>query len=268
MAVHSLLLGVVQGATEFLPVSSSGHLALAQWLLGFDEAPLPFDLVLHMATMGATVLYFWRDIVDLVLEWLGGFVSARGRRSEGWRYGWAVAAGTVVTAFPALGLKPLVERMIHLPWAVGLALVLTASLLFAAGRLPRRGGQVVLSSGFFVGLAQGLAVIPGLSRSGATIVTGLATGLKSEEAFRFSFLLSVPAICGATFLELRSVGSWGDFTAALPSGWLVGAMAAFATGYFSLVLLRRVVTLGRWRGFSLYCLLLGLGTLALSVVRG
>ena len=267
MFAHSLLLGVVQGVTEFLPVSSSGHLALAQWLLGFGEAPLPFDLMLHGATMAATVLYFWRDIVQLLLEWLRGFLGAPGRRSGGWRYGWAVIVGTAMTVLPALGLKGVVERMIHLPWAVGLALLVTSLLLFGASRLPQRGGQVVLSSGLLVGLAQGLAVLPGISRSGLTIVTGLATGLRPEEAFRFSFLLSVPAICGAVLLELRSVGSWADFAAALPAGWPFGVAMAFVTGYASLALLRRIVTLGRWKGLSLYCLLLGLGAIALFLVR-
>ncbi len=268
MPVHSLLLGLLQGVTEFLPVSSSGHLALAQWLLGFREAPLPFDLLLHVATMAVTVVYFRKDLLRFLLDWIGGFLSADNRRKEGWRYGWAVAVGTIVTAFPALGLKSLVERMIHFPWAVAAALLVTSLLLFSTCRLPRRSGQVSLSSGLLVGFVQGLAVIPGISRSGSTIIAGLAAGLKPEEAFRFSFLLSIPAIFGATLLQWRELGDWGRFTAVLPEGWLWGTAAAFVAGYASLAILRRAVTLGRWKGFACYCLLVGLGALGLFFFKG
>jgi undecaprenyl-diphosphatase len=268
VAGTSVILGLVQGLTEFLPVSSSGHLALAQWFFGFREAPLSYDILLHVATMAATVLYFWRDLLQLSIDWFGGFLSAEGRRSEGWRFGWAVFGGSVMTVLPALALKRTVEGLVRLPWAVALALLVTALILLAGDRLPRRNGQVVLVSGLFVGLVQGLAVIPGISRSGSTIIAGLAMGLKPEEAFRFSFLLSIPAVCGATVLQLHELGSWAHFSATLPPGWFLGTVAAFLAGFASLVLLRRLVTLGRWKGFGFYCLSLSLVTLGLYLFRG
>jgi undecaprenyl-diphosphatase len=197
MSFESLILGIVQGLTEFLPVSSSGHLALLQNLWGITENSLTYDLLLHFSTMVATACFFWRDILYLFREWLVGFVSSSGRQSEGWRLGWAVICGTFVTAFIGFPLKPLVERWMVVPSLVGAALLVTAFLLWYASTLPRGQGKISLLSGLLIGVAQGLAVIPGISRSGSTIVMGLKRGLSPEEAFRFSFLLSLPAILEA-----------------------------------------------------------------------
>ena len=121
MPVHSLLLGLLQGVTEFLPVSSSGHLALAQWLLGFREAPLPFDLLLHVATMAATVVYFRKDLLRFLLDWIGGFLSADNRRKEGWRYGWAVVVGTILAFLFASNFD--LNNVSHGLYGIGMAAV-------------------------------------------------------------------------------------------------------------------------------------------------
>lgn len=263
-----LVLGFLQGLTEFLPVSSSGHLALAQNLLQFSEAPLPFDVMLHVATMAATLLYFRRDVLSLLGDWLSGFTGTEGRRRPGWRFGWAVIAGTVVTVAVALPLKDLVESWMMSLLAVGCALLVTSLLLWTAGGFPCGEGRVSLKTGLLVGLAQGLAVVPGISRSGSTIVAGLALGLSRDEAFRFSFLLSLPAILGAILLQIDEAGGVTGLAGNLPSGWLFGALVAFGSGYAALALLRRIVTLGRWRGFALYCLVLGGVSIGLSFIRG
>lgn len=263
-----LVLGLVQGLTEFLPVSSSGHLALAQNLLAFSEAPLPFDVVLHVATMVATLCYFKKDVLSLLADWLSGFGGAEGRTRPGWRFGWAVLAGTIMTVCIALPLKGVVESWMASLLAVGCALLVTSLLLGIAQTFPQKDGQVNLRTGLLVGFVQGLAVIPGISRSGSTIVTGLFSGLSREEAFRFSFLLSLPAILGAIILQVREAGGLSELATDLPHGWFPGALVAFVSGYFALALLRRVVTLGRWRGFALYCLLLGMASIGLSFFRG
>ncbi len=265
----SLTLGLVQGITEFLPVSSSGHLALLQQLFGIKDAALAYDLILHSATMLATILYFGRDILRLLAQWLGGFVSKEGRGSEGWTTGWAVLAGTVVTALVAFPMKPLMERAMGVPWMVGGGLLVTALLLWYGSALPARrvGRPLSVAGGAFVGLVQGIATMPGISRSGSTIVSGMRTGLSAPEAFRFSFLLSLPAIAGATLLELMALLKTPEGFSALPSGWQLGASIAFLSGFLSLVLLRKLVTLGRWRPFSVYCAAVGLLSIVLSLWR-
>jgi len=251
--VHSLALGVLQGFTEFLPVSSSGHLALAQYLFGLGEPPLAFDVFLHFATMLATLLYFIGDIVVLLKEWLIGFAGAEHRKSLGWRYGWAVIAGTLVTGLLGLPLEDVATRAFAAPWAVACGLVVTASLLCFASRIPASDRQVSLRTGVLVGLAQGIAVMPGISRSGSTIVAALVAGTRREEAFRFSFLLSLPAIMGATALEGLKALHEG---VVLPEGWVFGCASAFLCGLVSLHFMRKVVIFGKWKYFSLYCLLI------------
>ncbi|MDR3265062.1 MAG: undecaprenyl-diphosphate phosphatase, partial [Synergistaceae bacterium] len=252
---HTLILGAVQGLTEFLPVSSSGHLALLQTFFGFRPSGLlAFDLLLHCATMLAVLIFFRDDIARLLRQWFRGFVSSDARASEEWTTGWAILAGTVVTAALALPLKSAVESAMQSPIAVGAGLVTTAGLLCVVPLLPERSRKLSIRIALFVGFVQGLAVFPGVSRSGSTIMAGLLLGLTAPEAFRLSFLMSISAIAGASLLESRNLlrGS-----VVLPSGWLFGVAIAFALGWFSLALLRRLVLSGRWAYFGIYCFLLG-----------
>ncbi|MDI9371285.1 MAG: undecaprenyl-diphosphate phosphatase [Synergistaceae bacterium] len=266
-ALPALFLGLLQGLTEFLPVSSSGHLALAKSLFSIEDASLSYDILLHFATMLATLFFFGRDIVRLFLEWLAGFLS-RKERGEGWNVGWAVIAGTLLTGAVALPLKPLVVRMGSMPWAVGAGLLLTSLLLWMA--TSDRGDErdprpITPVKGLFIGVVQGVAVLPGVSRSGSTIFAGLRAGLGAEQAFRFSFLLSIPAVLGATLLEARGLLSVAAPGASLPPGWQAGMLVSFAAGYCSLVLLRRVAASGRWRPFAVYCALAGFLSIFLSI---
>jgi undecaprenyl-diphosphatase len=262
--LESLLLGMVQGLTEFLPVSSSGHLALFQHALGWKDPVLAFDLLLHLATLGAVLLFFASDILNLGGEWFRGLWSREFRRRPGWIYGWALLGGTVLTVCVALPLKKSVEQAFSSPFLVGGALVVTGMVLFLPRFFPRREKKLSLGAGCFIGLVQGMAAFPGISRSGSTIVAGLGLGLSREEAFRFSFLLSVPAIVGGTMLELLEGGGVGSVATRLPAGAWIGALAAFASGYGALMFLRRVVLFGKWHWFGIYCIILGLGTLVWS----
>jgi len=266
--LQSALLGLVQGATEFLPVSSSGHLVIVQGLLGWKEPALSFAVMLHLATMAATLLFFRDDIVKTAREWFTGFFSEGGRRLPGWRYGWSVIVGTSATAVVAFAVKPVVEYLFSSFLFVGFALLVTGFVLRYGSKIPPGNLTLSLPSGLKVGLAQGLSVFPGISRSGTTIVTGLAAGLSREEAFTFSFLLSLPAILGATILEVTDAGGLSSVLLSLPEGWWIGMVVAFGSGLLALSVLRRVIVRGRLSFFSIYCFMSGLFVVGLNLIMG
>lgn len=261
-----LFLGLLQGVTEFLPVSSSGHLALAKHVIGLGEPSIAYDLVLHVATLLAVTIFFIRDISTLTIEWLYGFFKPRAREWAGWRFAWAVILGTVVTAPIALVLKKFVlASLTNLTW-LGVNFWITSLLLLSTIFIAKGRRSVGPADGIAVGLFQGLAVMPGISRSGATICGGLYFGLTKEEAFRFSFLLSIPAIAGATLVEALEAGGVDSFMATLPTGWFYGSVVAFLSGLVSLFLLRKLVLGDRWWYFGIYCALLGSASLIFSLI--
>ena len=264
MDYKMILLGLIQGLTEFLPVSSSGHLALAQIFLGTTMPPLSYDLILHVATMLATVLFFLFDIISLLKGWLSGFVPSNNRHGAGWPMGWAVIVGTIVTGAIGVYAKDFVETATQNSLLVGLGLVFTGVVLIVCSFLRQGYGKVRVTDGLFVGLAQGVATLPGVSRSGMTMMMGLVVGLSREEAFRFSFLLSIPAICGATLLQAFDMGGWHGFVSSLPSGWFIGAVCAFVSGFIALAILKRIVIASKWWIFGVYCLLVGGAAVAVT----
>ena len=268
MFLQAAVLGLVQGITEFLPISSSGHLVIVQDLFGWSGPALPFTVVLHLATMAATILFFWVDIVKNLREWLLGLFSAENRGLPGWKCGWGVIVGTLVTVLVVIIVKPVVKFLFSSTLFVGLALLVTGFILRYGSRIHPGNLPVSPSSGLVVGLAQGLAVFPGISRSGTTIVTGLRAGLSPEEAFSFSFLLSLPAILGAAILEAAEAGGLSGVLTSLPKGWWVGVAIAFGTGLAALNFLRRVVIRGRLGFFSLYCMIAGLLVVGFKLFRG
>ena len=262
MDQNVVILGFIQGLTEFLPVSSSGHLALAQIFLGVEMPPLSYDLVLHVATMAATVLFFFNVIIRLFTEWVSGIFSKEKRSLTGWSVGWAVFIGTMVTGAIGMLIKDFAEDAMMNSLMVGFGLVFTGIVLISS-RFIRKGlGRVSPFDGLLVGLAQGIAVMPGISRSGMTMMAGTAAGISREEVFRFSFLLSIPAIAGAALLQAREVGGVEAFISSLPGNWYLGAAAAFVSGLVSLFVLRKLVIASKWWIFGIYCLALG----SLSVI--
>jgi len=255
---------LIQGFTEFLPVSSSGHLALAQIFLGMDMPPLSFDLVLHASTALAVIIFFWRDIWRALFEWVRGLFNSEYRESYGWALGWAVIVGTVITGTIGLLVRDYAERALQNLLHVGAGLCVTGVVLLSARFITRGVGRVSVRDGFFVGLAQGIAVWPGISRSGLTIFAGQIAGLDKEDAFKFSFLLSLPAIFGAILLEAYAVGGWDEFITALPAQWHVGAAVAFCSGLVALAILKRLVISSKWWIFGAYCLAVGVATVIIS----
>lgn len=243
--LQSLLLGVLQGLTEFLPVSSSGHLVLLQLWLGdafaFAKEAVAFDLVLHIATL-IPVLWFYRsDLVRLVRD---------PRRNA--RYIGLIVVATLPTAVIGLTLKDAFETLFHTPRAVAGALFVTGLLLSstrwsdAAGRSRR---EMRWSTALIIGIAQGMAITPGISRSGATIAAALLLGIDRAEAARFSFLLSIPAILGAAILVAKDGVA---FEASLWPSLVIGFVAAAGVGYAALRWLVRLVRGGRLYRFAYY----------------
>ena len=277
--VHLLLpavaLGVVQGLTEFLPVSSSGHLVLGSHLLQFAEPSLLFDIVLHVGTLLPVVWLYRADLWDM-LRGLGGVVApARAWREErGFRLLACVAIGTLPTAVMGAGLNDLFERLFSSPTVVGVTFLITGGILMAS-RLacqPTTGDEpgdshlgLTPSRALLVGLAQGLAITPGISRSGSTITASLLLGVERNMAARFSFLLSIPAILGAVALHL-SKAQLGQSMVLLWT-YLGGALAAAVSGYFALRWLVRLVRRGSFHRFAYYLWPLGLTVLAYRLLR-
>ncbi|MFP4482489.1 MAG: undecaprenyl-diphosphate phosphatase [Thermovirgaceae bacterium] len=267
-ATMALVSGLIQGLTEFLPISSSGHLALFQQYSGLIEPPLAYDVLLHLATMGATILFFFREILDACVEWFSGFIKKEFRQSHGWVLGWAVIAGNTVTVVVALFLKGSIEALFASSLCVGAALFVTAGVLWYGSTLTVGVERISVSRGLFIGFVQGMAVIPGISRSGVTIIAGQRTGLEPEEAFRFSFLMSLPAIGGATLLQLFEFGGPEGFVGQLPKAWMTGFLLSFSSGLVSLWILKKVVLAKKWRWFSVYCGVVGVLAILGSINGG
>ena len=268
MNSDTIILGLVQGFTEFLPVSSSGHLALAKIFLGMELPPLNYDLVLHLSTTLATVIFFFHDICGLFVEWCRGFASKEARGKPGWSVGWAVALGTCFTGVIGMAIKDFSEAASLSSLAVGICLVTTGIMLLLSQRIRVGVNKVSLKNGLIVGIVQGVALIPGISRSGSTIIAGLLSGLSKEEAFRFSFLLSIPAIVGASILQALEFGGWESFATTLPEGWLAGALCSFVSGLLSLIILKRLVIASKWWYFGVYCLAIGGLSIILTSMGG
>jgi len=255
--LESLVLAVVQGLTEFLPVSSSGHLVLTQALFGnFPADSLAFDLVLHLGTALAAALFYRREVGAVLRGLLPPYAGAAPATVEARRLLLLLVVATVPTGVIGLVFKDGIEGLFSSPGAVAGNLAVTGLVLLAMPAL-RPGdtplGRAAWWKAALVGVAQGIAVAPGISRSGSTIAAGLALGLRREDAVRFSFLLSLPAIAGASLLELRHGLGPGPGTPE-PARYALGFAAAAATGYLAILLVLRWTRAGRLWIFGAYCL--------------
>lgn len=271
---NAVLLGLVQGVAEFLPISSSGHLAVLQNFLaiGDMENHMLFDVLLHLGTLAAVILAFWKDVREVVTEFarmLHIRRTPRGmkpNRRERRLISFLIIA--TLPLIPAVFLSKVVESLYQNTFFIGFAFILTGFLLFAADRMGH-GNKDERSSttadALVVGLAQAVAVVPGLSRSGTTITAGLLCGFDRSFAVRFSFLLSIPAVLGANILSFVDAVTAGIDWSYLPM-YLVGVAAAFVSGYLAIYLLRMLMQRSRFGGFAYYCWGAGLVTLILSLV--
>jgi len=253
-ALTAAALGALQGMTEFLPVSSSGHVAIAAHFFHIEENSLALVILLHLGTLLATVLLFRRDLAALVIE---GFAALRAptrlRATTQGRALTAIVIATVMTAVLGLLLRKLAETFAEDLHLVGYGLLVSAAFLLASGTSRGTSAEVTWWQAVGIGVMQGVAVLPGVSRSGVTIAVAMLLGVQGNAAFRFSFLLSVPAIIGAALLEASGAGGLGSMGL---HAWVGGAVA-FVTGYLSLVILRYIVLVGRMWTFAIYLLPLG-----------
>lgn len=248
-SLSAALLGIVQGLTEFLPVSSSGHLVLFEHYLPVQGDPVAFDLVLHIGTLLPVLFVYRGDLLGIVRDLRGGDAPFFTRR--GVRLLMLMVIGTIPTALIGITFKDSFEALFSAPLLVGVAFAVTGAVLWAT-RYLSAGAEDERSMSWWkaalVGIAQGLAITPGISRSGSTIAAGMVLGLDREAAARLSFLLSIPAILGAFALKGRELESWD--VSLFPLG--IGFVMAAISGYFALRVLLRLVKRGNFSWFALY----------------
>lgn len=272
--LSAVLLGLVQGVAEFLPISSSGHLAIAEHLLASRAIEVPdfYDVLLHLGTLVAVFIAYWQDIRDMILELIDGVRDlARGTTPNpvppARRMILLIIVGTL-PLFIVLPVKDFVEGLGNSLYFVAAALVVTGFLLFASDRV-RKGRKTEKNASLvdvlLVGVAQAIATCPGISRSGTTITAGCFVGFERKFAVRFSFLLSIPAILGANILSLKSALEGGIIWADVPV-YLVGVAVAAGVGYLCIRLLRMIADKGRFGWFAYYCWAAGALTLVLALL--
>jgi len=264
--IQSIILGAIQGLAEFLPISSSGHLALVAYFFGQADVPILFDILLHISTLAAVVIVFRAPLVEL-LGVLGRFIARKSRPEDGDGLKMIVAllVGTAVTAVIGFAVKDLVDPNTfpesQRKWfyvIVSACLAVTGIVLLVSGRhVPKKTRSVPsVAQAAAVGLAQGFGVIPGISRSGSTIAASLFVGLDRKKAGEFSFLLSIPAILAAFMLELKDADTLSGSVSALPL--VAGMLTAFLVGLVSLKFLLGLINRGRLGWFAAYLIPVGI----------
>jgi len=252
--LKAVLLGFVQGATEFLPVSSSGHLVLGSHILGFKGQGIVFDVMLHLGTLVSVIIVFRKDLLAMIYA---PFQLIRGNRSESVRNSFYWDIYVVIATIPAviigLGFKDYLEQTFTSITVVCLMLILTGTMMILSKYLPDRGRRVTIGRSLLIGCAQAGAILPGLSRSGSTIFVGMLLGVNRETAARFSFIMSLPAILGAAVLNLKEVMMSPPAGSTLVN-FMAGTFMAAVTGYFAIILLLDVIKKNRLPWFGYYCL--------------
>lgn len=266
--LQAILLGLLQGITEFIPVSSSGHLVLVPWLLGWPEPELVFDTVVHWGTLLAVLAFFWRDWLALITAWLRGLFRWDWTEPEA-RLMWLLIVGTIPAALLGYLLDDFFESLFGQPVWVSVFLLVTAGLLALSERLGSRTREtrdLRWLDSLLIGLGQAAAIAPGISRSGATIASGLFRGLERPAAARFSFLLSTPIILGAGLFQLLGLASAPDPLAQVPV-LVAGFLAAAISGYVCIWALLRYLQRGRLYPFAVYCAYVGICCLIVAWLR-
>lgn len=267
--LKAIILGIVQGLTEFLPISSSGHLVLAQSILNVKEPPLFFDVMLHFGTLLAVVVFFRKDIWDIVSSFLGRDPSLADRNSNykdkktARLFAWYIIIGTIPTLIIALILEKSVEKAFSDPLVVSIMLIITGVILWLSARVGQKGKQLNTVRAIIIGTVQGISTLPGISRSGSTISIALMAGIDGEQSARFSLLLSLPAVFGATIVELKDIDSLNVPIIAV----IIGSLVAFIVGYISISFLVRVLRRGHFSVFAYYCWAIGVFSLFWQIIR-
>ena len=273
----SILMGIIQGVAEFLPISSSGHLALFQTFFGMEnmeEKYMFFTVLLHFGTLISVCMVYWRDIVDMIREFFLGIAALAGRKDTGVappparRMVMLIIIATV-PLFVMVFLQDAVNQLFSNSIMVSCALLATGFILFFSDRMARghkTAKNATVADALIVGCGQALAVIPGLSRSGTTISVGMMRGFDRAFAVRFSFLMSLPAVLGANVLEIKDALASNFPIGELPM-YLVGVAVSAVVGYFAIRLVKSLSDKGKFGKFAYYCWAVGLGSLVAGIVK-
>ena len=259
-----ILLALLQGITEFVPVSSSGHLVFFQKVFGFKEHMLSFDIILHLATTLAVIVFLRKDLSMMAKEWVKAFsyLLKKDGVKKAWnefayfRLGGLMIVALVPAIIIGVTLDEFIEKMFGSLLFVGIAFFVTGAILFFTKHISsnRELKKVNSMDAFLIGVSQALAIVPGVSRSGFTIAMGIFRGLDKNVAARFSFLLSIPTILAASIYKLKD--GLGEFSIGI--SWLIGSfVVAFLSGYLALIFLSKMVAKAKFHYFSFYCWLMG-----------
>ena len=273
----AVVLGIVQGVAELLPISSSAHLVLVPWFFGWPDPGLTFDVALHIGTLAAVLIYFWGDLWGMLTAFLRGLARGRPLAEPRARLGLMVVAASIPGAIFGAALNDRIDSYFHAENANRSAIAIIAVALIAMGLLlavaeraarhVRALEQVTFRDALIVGVAQAFALIPGVSRSGSTITTGLFLGLRRETAARFSFLLSVPITAGAALKQIYDLVKHGNFTTDERLPFAIGIITAGIVGYACIAWLLRYLQRATTVVFTVYRVLLGLIVLLFLFLR-
>ena len=262
--LQALILGIIQGLTEYLPVSSSGHLVIGQELFGLDsgEGKLAFTVLLHVATVLSTIVILWKEIVWIFADLF------KFKWNDGTKYAVNIIISMIPVGIVGVFFKDKVEEIFGSGLLiVGICLLITASLLaFSYWAKPREREKISPFHAFIIGIAQALAVLPGLSRSGSTIATGLLLGNKKERLAQFSFLMVIPPILGEALLDVKDIAETGvsaSFGGISPIAVIIGFLSAFLVGCLACKWMINIVKKGKLIWFALYCAIVGTAVIVL-----
>ena len=265
----AVIMGIVQGFTEFLPVSSSGHLALVQNIVDFEaymSSHMVFDIALHLGTLVSVVIAFWDDIKFLFvsgIDWLRHGFKVEKHEGRNTVFMLFIATLPLIVAYL---LKDKIEEVFQNPVLIGVALLFTATILWLSDRVTggkKTGGTMGIKDALVIGLMQMIAVLPGVSRSGSTMTAGLFTGLKRDFAVKFAFLLSIPAVLGATVTSIPDVLAM-TWTGNDVVTFLIGIVCAAVSGYYAIFMVRKIAASKNFKYFAYYCALAG----SLAIILG
>jgi len=246
---EAFILGAVQGLTEFLPISSSGHLVIFQSILGVEISGNQFEILVHLGTLMSVILVFKKELKDI-------FISLSSKRTKNFIL--YLVLGTTPAALFGIGFKDFLMELFDNPFAVGIALIFTGSILIITFFIKASDKPYSFKNSFLIGFAQAIAIIPGISRSGMTISAALILGISPQKSAQFSFILAIPVISGATLITLTETN---DYSQILNLSGFIALLTSFAVGYISLKWLLKWIESGKLYIFGSYCIIIGLITI-------
>ncbi len=267
--IQAIILGIVQGATEFLPISSSAHLVLVPWILGWDKPSLTFDLMTHYGTLLAVVIYYRNDLWAIIKGVFKGLGAGKPVGNPEAKLGWMLVLSTIPAVLLGYFFEEPLEALFGAPVYVAVELLITGAILWFSETLGKRTRPLEAMTwwdSLLIGIGQAIAISPGISRSGATIATGLVRGFDRAAAARFSFLMSIPVIFGAGLLKLSDFAETGISGDTLTL-FFAGGVTAAIVGYIAIAYLIRYLATNSLRVFAIYCWLFGAACIVLSFAR-